>query len=234
MNLSLRAGLLCLLLPALALAQAELPAADLPASGPESAAAAPVSSFVMTPGRVHVRGALDAHLLLAAVDVGASAELGLVPMGAGTLALGAGLDYGVCFIFCAISSATRPIGVSESHLTPHARLSYHFGLNDTPALQRMDLYGVVLAGMTWASARFTEDGSTHVVTADDAGLMVGVGMGASYFLQENFFAGLETRLHFSQGRYVLPGQVGNTPLRQSDSSWSTNGASLVFFAGLRL
>jgi hypothetical protein len=226
--------------PAPASAVAPAPAA---APGAQAGQAAPVAdafagSGALRPGGIQARASLDTDILLVYLNLGAAADVGLLQAGPGTLAVGGGLDYGFCGSVCWAVSALTPINLGERYLSPHARLTYHFPVTGSDALAKLDLYGLLLAGVTWSSMNIASDepieGQVRSVDSSSVSFLGGLGAGANYFFSDRLFLGAEARLRYSQGTYTvstnaIPGYV----LTDSDSTWSLSGFNLAFHAGLR-
>jgi hypothetical protein len=187
-------------------------------------------------GDIDIRATLNADIVLAFVNLGVGADLGLVKLGPGVLALGGEFEFGACVTPClALNLAT---GWSFSHLfySPHARATYHFVPEKTSGLDKVDLYGLVLAGITYTTTSVTGSGAgtPFEYKGDDVSPSVGLGVGGKYFLQENLFLGAEGRLRVSSGQYNYTVRAGNVTLTDTQSTWSMSGFNVQFFAGLRL
>ncbi|WP_257457337.1 hypothetical protein [Archangium lipolyticum] len=187
-------------------------------------------------GDVDIRATLNADIILAFVNLGVGADLGLLKLGPGVLAVGGELEVGACVTPClALNLAT---GYSFSHLfySPHARATYHFVPEKASGLEKVDLYGLVLAGITYTTTSVTGDGAgtPFEYKGHDVSPSVGLGVGGKYFLQDNLFLGAEGRLRLSSGQYNYTVRAGNVTLSDSQSTWSMSGFNVQLFAGLRL
>jgi hypothetical protein len=186
-------------------------------------------------GDLDVRLHLDGDILLAFVEIGAAADFGLLPLGPGTLALGAELSGGICLTACGLIGLVTGISVSDRFVSPHARLTYHF-LPPKQKLEGVDLYGLLLAGVT--VSRQTVSGTIQGVNFDFKGTGVGpslgLGLGAKKFFKERVFLGGEARLRYARGDYHYSEEVGNITLIGVDPDWSQTGLSLLIFAGMRI
>lgn len=181
--------------------------------------------------RVH----LDGDILLAFVELGVAADLGLIPAGPGTVALGAELSGGICLTACGLIGLVTGISVSDRFISPHARLTYHF-LPPNQKLEGVDLYGLVLAGVTVSNQKVsgTIENVDFNFTGTGVGPSIGLGLGAKKFVKERLFIGGEARLRYARGDYHYSEQVENITFLGVDPDWSQTGLSLLVFGGIRI
>lgn len=189
-------------------------------------------------GDIDARLMLNADILLAFANVGVGIDVGVLPLGPGVLTLGGEFEAGACVTAClALNLLT---GWTFSHLfyTPHARITYHLLPSNSSGLEKVDLYGLALAGVTITTTRVANTGTGDTTDFEylgsDVGPSVGLGVGGKYFVQNNFFVGAEGRLRYSAGQYTYNVRVGNVSLSDTYSNWSLSGFNLQFFAGVRL
>jgi len=110
-----------------ATAAADGPVVTGPPPGAPAAGSDPVKppsgSRPIQPFELDVRGTLSTDILLVYVGVGASADLGIVPAGPGTIAVGAGFEYNFCGSVCWFFSALTPFNFSQYQIVPSVRAS---------------------------------------------------------------------------------------------------------------
>ncbi|MBE2251098.1 MAG: hypothetical protein IAE78_16280 [Myxococcus sp.] len=199
---------------------------------------------VLGPMRADARFTVDTDILLAYVNLGVNADLGIVKLGPGVLAVGAGLDVGFCGTVCLLIGGLLNGSYGARNFFPQARLSYHLELpaKSGNALQKVDVYGVVFAGLVVSSMGFAGQYQGVMVSATSTGVGPGVGLGAggSYFFTERVFVGAEASLKYAAGRYndvvtVTPPN-SNVDFRWRDeySGWSISGLSVRLFLGFRI
>ena len=116
-------------------------------------ASSDAAASVMRPGHIDVRGMIDTDILLVYVNLGAMAEVGVLPIGPGTLAVGGEVDYGFCGSLCLITSLASPIDIGERYFTPMARVSYHFPIEALKIASKVDFFGATLRGRDVRLAR---------------------------------------------------------------------------------
>lgn len=202
---------------------------------------------VLKPLRADARVTVDADILLAYVSLGLAGDFGLVKLGPGTLAAGAGLDFdfGFCGSVCLVIGGLLGGSYGIRNFFPHARLSYHLelpakGANNT--LQKVNVYGVVFGGVVVSSMGFVGrfQGVEVSATSTGVGPGVGLGAGASYFFTERVFVGAEASARFAVARFadvvtVVP-PMSNVDFRWSDQYTQSDlsGVSLRFYVGFRI
>ncbi|WNG36128.1 hypothetical protein F0U61_22500 [Archangium violaceum] len=208
------------------------------ATEPQMEPTAPRMNRLQDVGDIDARVMLNADIVLAFVDLGVGLDVGVLRLGPGVLALGGEFEAGACVSPCiALNLAT---GWSFSHLfySPHARATYHLLPSQSSGMEKVDLYGLVLAGLTLTTTRVTGAGSGSSTDFDyagsDVGPSLGLGVGGKYFFQDNFFLGAEGRLRYSAGEYTYTLRSGDVTLSDSQSTWSLSGFNVQFFVGLRL
>lgn len=185
----------------------------------------------MRPGHVDLRveGGLD--FLPPSAEAAASTDLGVVPLGPGTLSVGAQLGLKQCLLACSVSHLLEREWVSNRDVYALGRLGYHFSLEGS-SQDKVDLYGVLLGGVM--EARTTHRAPDYRYEGRGRGPAFGLGVGGSYFLSSRFFVGAEARLRFASGSYALSLTRGTYAFTREDSHWLRLGPSTVLFAGARL
>ena len=191
----------------------------------------PSGSRPLQPFELDVRGTLSTDILLIYVGVGASADLGVVPLGPGTLAVGAGFEYDFCGSVCWFFSAVTPFNFGQYQIAPSLRASYHLDLKK----KNLDFYPLLFGGPVFARAHIDFDDGSASYVATDTGFQIGAGAGINYFVGERFFVGAEARLRYAKGTYTYELRSGNDRLfdKGNGDSWSLTGLNLVFAAGYR-
>ncbi len=214
--------------------------------GAEDVIEAPAETTkVLGPFRADARFTVDTDILLAYVALGVNADLGLVKLGPGVLAVGAGFDFGFCGTVCLVISGLLQGSFGHRDFFPQGRVSYHIelpakGANNT--LQKVDVYGLIFGGVVVSSMGFAADYQGVKVTASSTGVGPGIGLGAggSYFFAERIFVGAEATAKYAQGTYkdvvVVTPPNSNVDFRWKDmySNWSITGVSLRLFIGFRI
>ncbi|MER2564612.1 MAG: hypothetical protein ABTQ32_28055 [Myxococcaceae bacterium] len=199
---------------------------------------------VLGPFRADARFTIDTDILLAYVNLGVNADLGVVKLGPGVLAVGAGLDFGFCGTVCLLIGAVLNGSYGSRNFFPQARVSYHLELpaKSGNALQKIDVYGLVFGGVVVSSMGFSATYQGVQVSASDTGVGPGIGLGAggSYFFTERVFVGAEATAKYASGTYknvvVVTPPNSNVDFRWRDeyTSWSLSGVSLRLFIGFRI
>ncbi|MFY0566417.1 hypothetical protein ACN28E_21630 [Archangium lansingense] len=212
-------------------AQAQTPAAET-----EVAPAAPRLNRLQGVGDIDARVMLNADIVLAFVNLGVAADVGVLPLGPGVLAIGGEFEAGACVSVCLLLNATTGWSWSHMFYSPHARATYHLLPGSSPGLEKVDLYGLALVGATITTTRVagSESGTDFEVVGNDVGPSVGLGIGGKYFFSDNLFFGAEGRLRYSAGQYTYTARAGNVSISDSQSSWSLSGFNIQLFAGLRI
>jgi hypothetical protein len=180
------------------------------------------------------RGTLNADVLLAYIGLGASADLGLVPAGPGTLAVGAGFEYDFCGSVCWLFSAATPIDFSHRQIWPQARASYHLGLKSA---RHLDLYPFVGLGPVFARSEISVDNGAARYVGTDTSIGVNFGAGANLFVAGPVFVGGEARIRYAAGDYnyrLESGDGTRTYDRGSVETWSLAGVDVLLAVGVRL
>ncbi|MDX2010341.1 MAG: hypothetical protein SFW67_09130 [Myxococcaceae bacterium] len=200
---------------------------------------------VLKPLRADARLTVDTDILLVYVSFGLSGDFGLVKLGPGTLAAGAGLDFGFCGSACLLIGGLLGGSYGIRNFFPHGRLSYHLelpakGANNT--LQKVNVYGVLFGGVVISSMGFVGRSQGVEVSATSTGLGpgIGIGAGASYFFTERVFVGAEAAARYqvvSFGDVVTvsaPGSNVNFVWEDRYKSQSFSGFGLRFYVGFRI
>ncbi|HEX5753813.1 MAG TPA: hypothetical protein VFZ09_46945 [Archangium sp.] len=202
---------------------------------------APRLNRVQGVGDIDARAMLNADIVLAFVNLGVGADVGVLPLGPGVLALGGEFEIGGCVSACLLLNTLTGYSWSSMFYSPHVRASYHLLPSNSPGLEKVDLYGLALAGATLTTTRVagTVSGGSGSSTdfeyvGSDVGPSVGLGLGAKYFFSDNLFFGAEGRLRYSAGQYTYTARAGNVTISDSQSTWSLSGFNVQLFAGLRL
>ncbi len=187
-------------------------------------------------GDVDVRLMLNADILLAFVSLGVGADVGVLRAGPGVLSLGAEIEAGLCFTVCFALDLATGWNFSHQYYSPHARVAYHFLPPNARSLEKVDLYGLVLGGITYTTTRISgeESGTAFDFRGRDVAPSFGLGAGAKFFVQERLYLGAEARLRFASGQYTYTSRVGNVSVSGEQSFWSLSGLNVLFFGGLRL
>ena len=210
--------------------------APLPASAPELPPAAPRASSSpshhLRPLQLDLRATANTDILLVHIGVGATADLGLVPAGPGTIAIGAGFEYNFCGSFCWAFNALTPFNYSQHQITPSVRASYHLDLKK----KNLDVYPLLFAGPVFARSSIELDDGSASYVGKDTGFQVGVGAGLAYFVSDRFSVGLEARYRHARGTYEYELRTGNdrTYDRGNAGTWSLSGLNVMFAFGVRL
>jgi len=206
--------------------------------------AQPTPAATARPNRLQGVGNIDARLmintdiLLAFAEVGVGADVGVLQLGPGVLALGGEFEVGACITPCLALNLITGWSFSHMFYSPHARLTYHLLPSTSSGMDKVDLYGLALVGATLTTTRVANTGTgastDFEAVGSDVGPSVGLGIGGKYFVQNNFFVGAEGRLRYSTGQYAYTVRVGNVSLSDTQSTWSLSGFHAQFFAGIRL
>lgn len=183
------------------------------------------------PGNLDLRAAGGASFLPPSVEAGASAELGVLPLGAGTLSAGAELSINQCLLACSAADLFSKREVSSRDLYVLGRVGYHVALPIRNE-RTVDLSGFLLAGMMEASTRVTAPDERY--EGRGRGPAFGLGMGANHFLSPRFFVGGEARLRFGAGSYDFTVTRGSPAFTLEEHRWVRPGFGTVIFAGVRL
>jgi hypothetical protein len=187
-------------------------------------------------GDIDVRLMLETDIVLAVVNGGLGADLGLMELGPGVLAVGGEVEVGACVTACLGLNLITGWNFSHMFYAPHARVTYHFMPSSSRGLENVDLYGLVFGGITYTTTSVSGSSANtpFEYKGSDVGPSLGVGVGAKYFIKDNFFVGAEGRARYSAGQYNYTVQVGDVTISDTQSSWSLSGINIQLFAGLRL
>ncbi|PTL79131.1 hypothetical protein [Vitiosangium sp. GDMCC 1.1324] len=202
-----------------------------PPAPPEPATAVTRPSSLPRPGSLDLRIAGGAAFLPPSVEAGASAELGVLPIGSGTLSAGAELSINQCLLACSATDLFSQREVSNRDLYVLGRVGYHFAL-PVRNKRTVDLSGFLLAGMMEAHTTVTAPDERY--EGRGRGPAFGLGMGGNYFLSPRFFVGGEARLRFGAGSYTFTVSRGSPAFTREDHHWVRPGLGTVIFAGVRL
>ena len=229
---ALCSALLAALIPGSAAADGAQPAVTAPPPQPAPTAAPPSGSRPLQPFEVDLRGTASTDILLIYVGLGANADIGLVPAGPGTIAVGAGFEYDFCGSVCWFFSAVTPFSFGQYQIAPSVRASYHLDLKK----KNLDFYPLIFGGPVFARAHIDFDDGSASYVATDTGFQIGAGAGLNYFVTDRIFVGLEARFRYAKGTYAYELRSGNDRVfdRGSGSSWSLTGLNVMFAFGYRL
>ena len=201
------------------------------AQEPTQATATAESPPLLRPGQVDLRLLGAASLLPLFLEGGAIAEVGVLPLGPGTLSLGAELSVNLCALACWVPNLFSDRDVSRRDVHAVGRLGYHFSSPDRN-YRKVDLYGVLLAGVMEAHTTLTAP--DYAFEGRGRPLAFGLGVGGNYFPSSHFFVGGEARLRFSSGAYELSLTRGTYEFTREDRRIFRLGLSTAFFVGVRL
>jgi hypothetical protein len=209
--------------------------AQAPAATDAAATELDPGMSVMKPGNIDVRGMIETDILLVYVNLGGVAELGLIPLGPGTLAVGAEVDYGFCGSICWVVSGLTEINIGERYFTPMARASYHFTIPALKIAHKLDLFGSLGVGLTFASVNLDADDNSFTSSASSTAFTIAPGVGVNYFANPNFFVGGELRYRVASGTYEYRVTSGNTSYvyGEEEQQWSLTGLGINLFLGYR-
>jgi len=174
-------------------------------------------SRLLPPGATDARlGALSDVLLSAAFGV-LAVDLGVAPLGPGSLALGLEMGAGKCLLAC--GRISQDLVVERLLLAPN--------------LQATGFYALLAGGA--ALAFVDEQESTGQARATTYSPFLSVGLGTAYFPgnSDEVFAGGEARLTYMP-RFSALQVVPPQELLRPQSVSPLGGLSLTFFMGVRL
>lgn len=188
-------------------------------------------SAVIAPLQVDVRGVAYADVLLTRLGAGGSIDVGVVPVGKTTIALGGGIEYvacgTVCWLFGELSGAT----FTQFMLAPQGRLTWHF-----PAAKDLDVYALVAGGPVYAKSKVVLDGERATYRGRDDSFGIAAGVGLDFFVAGPLFVGAEGRGRFARGTYSYTLESGTEQSfdRTLVQGWHLIGIEALFSIGLRL
>ncbi|MBX3205838.1 MAG: hypothetical protein KF764_12265, partial [Labilithrix sp.] len=188
----------------------------------------------LKPMHVDLRATINADVLLAYIGLGASADLGLVPAGPGTIAVGAGFEYDFCGSVCWLFSALTPLDFSHRQIWPQARASYHLGVKSA---KNLDVYPFVGVGPVFARSQISVDNGAARYVGTDTSIGVNFGGGINFFIAGPVFLGGEARIRYAAGDYeykLESGDGSRTFDRGSVDTWSLTGVDVLVALGVRL
>lgn len=197
---------------------------------------------LMTPVHVDAKLALDTDILLVYINLGLAGDVGLVPIGPGTLAVGGGIDVGFCGSFCWLLSGllTSALGTPSSywqrHVFPNVRVSYHIKLptSSSANANKVNVYALLFGGPLFTSLGLGSNDRRVLIEGNDTSIGIGAGGGAQYFFTERFFVGAEVSLRYARGRYQWRLVAGNYMLSAQEESWDLSGFNIRLMAGIRI
>ncbi len=204
------------------------------AEGPgEAPPAPPAPPPLMRLGNVDVRLDGAASVLPLSVEAGATLEVGVLPLGPGTLSLGAEASVNQCALACWVPNLFSDRDVSRRDFYAVGRLGYHFTVADRN-YRKVDLYGFVLAGGMEVHTTLTTPDYRY--EGRDRSPAFGLGIGGNYFLHpgSRFYLGGEARARFGTGSLALTLTRGTYEFTAEDRRWVRVGLSTAFFVGFRL
>jgi len=188
---------------------------------------------LMRPGNIDARldGALS--VLPLSVEAGATLDVGVLPLGSGTLSLGAEASVNQCALACWVPNLFSERDTSRRDFYAVGRLGYHFTVADRN-YRKVDLYGFVLAG--GMEVHTTVTAPDYRYQGRDRGPAFGVGIGGNSFptADSRVFLGGEARVRFGMGAFDLTLTRGTYEFTQEDRRWLRLGLSTAFFVGIRL
>jgi hypothetical protein len=198
-----------------------------------AAAHEPPPPPLMRLGNLDLRLDGAASVLPLSVEAGATLEVGVLPLGPGTLSLGAEASVNQCALACWVPNLFSERDVSRTDFYAFGRLGYHFTVADRN-YRKVDLYGFVLAG--GMEVRTTLTASDYRYEGRDRSPAFGLGIGGNYFPTpgSRFFLGGEARVRFGTGSFALTLTRGSYEFTEDDRRWVRLGLSTAFFAGVRL
>lgn len=216
--------------------EARPPVRDTPAAAANPTdEAAPADTRGMRLRQIDARATLNADALLAYIGLGMHGDIGVTPIGPGTLAVGAGFEYDFCGSTCWTFSAATPMDFSQRHIWPEARASYHFGL---PRAKNLDLYPFLGLGPVFARSQLNVDNGAAKYVGTDTAVGINMGFGASYFPTNGpFFVGGEGHLRYAGGSYDYRLESGDRSRvydKGAVGDWSLAGIDVLLALGVRI
>jgi hypothetical protein len=160
-------------------------------------------------------------------------DLGVLPIGPGTLSLGAELSVNQCALACWVPNHFSERDTSRRDFYAFARLGYHFTSEDRN-YRKVDLYGFLLLGGMETRTTLSDPGYRYEGRGRSPAF--GLGIGGNYFptAGSRFFVGGEARVRFGTGSYALSLTQGAYEFTEDDRRWTRLGLSTAFFVGARL
>ncbi len=211
-----------------------LAAAPAWAEAEETTPAAPMEPRpLMRWGNLDLRLDGAASLLPLSLEAGATLDLGVLPLGPGTLSLGAELSVNQCALACWVPNLFSERDTSRRDFYAFVRLGYHFTVANRN-YRKVDLQGFLLLG--GMETRTTQSAPDYRYEGRDRSPAFGLGVGGNYFPTDGsrFFVGGEARVRFGTGTYALSLTQGTYTFTEEDRSWTRLGLSTAFFVGFRL
>lgn len=212
-----------------------------PAEVEAPAAATPPPPPALAPTRIQDVGDIDMRLmantdiLLLYVEAGVGLDVGVARLGPGVLAVGGEFQVGACVSLCLFVGALTNVTLRNAFYAPHARVSYHFLPKQTRGMEKVDFYGLVFGGITYATTHLYggTDAGEFDYRGNGVGPALGLGAGGKYFVGDRLFLGAEARLGYSAGTYTYTARFGEATLSDSYSAWTLTGLGVQLFGGLR-
>ena len=184
--------------------------------------------------QLDLRATFNTDIVLAYIGVGISGDLGLIPIGPGTLAVGAGMEYDACGTVCWLFSALTPLEFSHRQVWPQGRASYHLGLKSA---KKLDLYPFVGVGPVFARSEIAVDNGLARYVGTDTSIGVSFGGGLNLFVAGPLFIGAEARIRYAAGDYTYKLESGDgtrTYDKGSVETWSLTGLDAMLAIGVRV
>jgi hypothetical protein len=185
-------------------------------------------SAVIEPLQIDVRGVGYADFLLTRLGVGGSIDIGVIPIGKTTIAIGGGFEYVACGTVCWFFSTISDVTFSQHMLAPQGRVTWHF-----PTTKSLDVYALVAGGPTFATSKLEFSDAVYRGKDDSFGIMAG--MGLNIFVAGPLFLGVEGRGRYARGTYTYTLESGK-PRAFDDTlvgGWHLIGIEALFGLGLR-
>jgi hypothetical protein len=207
----------------------------LVAASPPAEGEAEALNRLMEPGDVDVRAIGGTNILLLNVNFGLLAEVGLLRLGPGTLAIGAEFDAGYCATVCGLIDFLTGLEHGQQYYFQLGRLAYHFPLQPNPTLKNIDLYAVVLAGAAYSRMGAKDASGTQVYSGEGFSPSVGIGAGIVYFLGAHPYLGFELRARYAQGDYQITFKEESYTFQDPlETRWYASGLNWMLFLGVRI
>lgn len=195
----------------------------------------------LEPLQVDAKITMNADALLAFVGGGVAADIGIVRVGPGTLALGAAGEYNLCATVCWLLNTVTPLEFGQHEISLWGRASYHIDITTTGSgstLTKLDVFPFVMVGPTFASSYVKLDDGSAEYRGKDTAIAIGGGLGANLFVAGPVFIGGEARLRYAQGVYTYELVAGKddqqrTYAEGSVAHWSMTGIDVQLAVGVR-
>ncbi|HEX8824089.1 MAG TPA: hypothetical protein VF794_29485 [Archangium sp.] len=188
---------------------------------------------LMRPGNLDLRLDGAASLLPLSLEAGATLEVGVLPIGPGTLSLGAEASVNQCALACWVPNLFSERDVSRRDFYAVGRLGYHFTVADRN-YRKVDLYGFLLAGAMEVHTSQTAPDYRYEGRSRSPAFGLGIGGNSFPTAGSRFFLGGEARVRFGTGAFDLTLTRGAYDFTEKDRRWLRLGLSTAFFVGVRL